>query len=63
MALIDNDQATVPSSLALELKTNPFLRTDQPHVIERVAQATGKKLNKPAEVFAAMRIWKDSEYD
>jgi len=62
-ALIDADQATVPSRLSLELETNPFLRTDQPHVMQRVAEATGKDLNSPEEVFAAMRTWKDTEYD
>lgn len=61
--LIDNDQATVPSLLSLELETNPFMRTDLPHVAKRVAEATGKVLNNSTEVFAAMRTWKDSEYD
>jgi len=63
MALIDSDQATVPSLLSLEIKTNPFLRTDQLHVAERVAEKTGKQLASSAEVFAAMRIWKDTQYD
>jgi len=63
MALIDNDQATVPSLLSLELATNPFMRTHLPHVAKRVAEATGKTLNNSTEVFAAMRMWKDSEYD
>ena len=63
MDLIDNDKATVPSLLSLELKTNPFLRTDKPHVIKRVEEATGKALNSSEDVFAMMRIWKDTEYD
>ncbi|MCF6189032.1 MAG: hydroxyacylglutathione hydrolase [Cocleimonas sp.] len=62
-ALIDNDQATVPSLLSLELATNPFMRTHLPHVATRVAEATGKSLNNSTEVFTAMREWKDSEYD
>lgn len=62
-ALIDNDQATVPSLLSLELETNPFMRTHLPHVTKQVAEATGKTLNNSEEVFEAMRIWKDSEYD
>ena len=63
IALIDNDQATVPSLLSLELATNPFMRTHLPHVATRVAEATGKTLNNSTEVFEAMRMWKDSEYD
>ena len=62
-ALIDNDQATVPSLLSLELATNPFMRTHLPHVAKQVAKATGKTLNNSTEVFTAMRMWKDSEYD
>ncbi len=62
-AMIDNDQATVPSLLSLELETNPFLRTHLPHVAARVAEATGKTLNNSSDVFAAMRTWKDMEYD
>ena len=63
MALLDNDQATVPSRLSLELETNPFLRTHLPHVINKVSEIAGKPLKNSTEVFTAMRTWKDSEYD
>ncbi len=63
MALIDANKPTVPSLLSLELETNPFLRTDLPHVKEQVEKGTGKKLQNSAEVFAAMRTWKDRDYD
>lgn len=63
MALLKSDQATVPSRLSLELETNPFLRTHLPHVVERVSKVTGKQLENSTEVFAAMRTWKDTEYD
>ena len=62
-ALIDNDKATVPSLLSLELKTNPFLRTHEANVIKQVEKASGKTLTNSADVFAEMRIWKDSKYD
>jgi hydroxyacylglutathione hydrolase len=61
--LVDANQATVPSELALELKTNPFLRTHIPTVIARAEQVAGRKLNNASEVFAVLRIWKDTEYD
>ena len=63
MALIDADLATVPSPLSLELQTNPFLRTHLPSVKARVETKTNKKLVNASEVFAAMRTWKDTEYD
>ncbi len=62
-AMRDDNIQTVPSLLSLEIKTNPFLRTHLNHVVERVASATGKTLNNSTEVFAAMRTWKDTEYD
>jgi len=63
MALIDDDKATVPSLLSLEKKTNPFLRTNLAHVKQQVADATDKHLESSTEVFAAMRVWKDTAYD
>ena len=48
-------RATVPSLLSLELKTNPFLRADDP-----IIQATvGMKGNTPSDVFAEIRRLKD----
>ncbi|MCK5918569.1 MAG: hydroxyacylglutathione hydrolase [Cocleimonas sp.] len=62
-ALIDNDQSTIPTLLADELKTNPFMRCDKPQVIEQAEKFVGKKLSNSTEVFRAIRRWKDSEYD
>lgn len=62
-ALRDQQQQTVPSLLSLEKQTNPFLRTHIPTVAEKVAEATGKSLTDSSAVFAAMRTWKDTEYD
>lgn len=49
---------TVPSSMALEKETNPFLRCTQPAVIEAAARHAGQQLDAPASVFAALRKWK-----
>ena len=46
---------TVPSTMADELATNPFLRADDPALLRAVAM-TGAE---PAEVFAALRTRKD----
>jgi hydroxyacylglutathione hydrolase len=53
------DLATLPSSIELELTTNPFLRCEDPVVITALA-AVGDKTSNPAEVFGALRRWKDS---
>ena len=53
-------QPTLPSSIALELETNPFLRCNQPEVIQRVSAATGIESTEAVDVFAALRSWKDN---
>jgi len=54
---------TVPSRLALELATNPFLRTGEAGVIAAAEGFAGRPLRGHAEVFTALRQWKDQRYD
>ncbi|HDK38030.1 MAG TPA: hydroxyacylglutathione hydrolase [Thiolapillus brandeum] len=54
---------TVPSSLELELATNPFLRTGEPAVIAAAEKWAGRSLSGHREVFKALRQWKDRDYD
>lgn len=51
-------QPTLPSTLQLELETNPFLRTDTPPV-RAAAQKRGAAGSTNAQIFAAIRSWKD----
>ena len=50
---------TLPSSVALEKRTNPFLRCDQPPVIEAATRHAGRATAPGVETFAAIRAWKD----
>ena len=50
---------TLPSTIALEKLTNPFLRCEEPKVMQSVSRYSGKALLTPVEVFAALRQWKD----
>ena len=50
---------SLPTTLAMELKTNPFLRCDQPEVIQSAQQFAGYSLDSPLAVFTALRTWKD----
>ena len=61
--LRDAGEPTVPSRLALELATNPFLRTANPSVITAAEGFAGEQLANQAEVFTALRRWKDQRYD
>jgi hydroxyacylglutathione hydrolase len=52
-------QFTVPSTLAEELGTNPFLRWDAPAVVAAANARRGAPARDAAEVFAAIREWKN----
>jgi len=50
---------SLPSTMALELQVNPFLRCDAPAVVAAAEVHAGKSLNGMAEVFGVLRTWKD----
>jgi hydroxyacylglutathione hydrolase len=54
-----NGVMTLPSTLALEKLTNPFLRTAETLVKQKVDERAGAQNRAPSEVFAALRAWKD----
>ena len=58
-SLRSQNQPTVPSSLGLELKVNPFLRWDADSVIASANEQSGTMNHEAVEVFAAIRAWKD----
>lgn len=51
-------RATVPSTIADERATNPFLRTGEP-AVARAAAEHGADPEDPDSVFATLREWKD----
>jgi hydroxyacylglutathione hydrolase len=53
-------QVTIPSILAEELSSNPFLRSDQPGVIKAAEQYGGQLTVSEDDVFTIIRRWKDS---
>lgn len=61
--LRDRGMPSVPSTLQLELETNPFMRTRQDGVIEAAERHAGQPLPGSAAVFSELRLWKDQEYD
>ncbi len=50
---------TTPSTIGEEKRTNPFLRVDQPEIVERVAARLGADRG-PVAVLAAVRAEKDA---
>lgn len=52
-------QPTVPSTLAIELATNPFMRTHIPQVAAAIEQWWKLPSNQSVERFARLREWKN----
>lgn len=50
---------TLPSSIGLEKRINPFLRTEQEAVVRAAHAHAGGASNDPVAVFAALREWKN----
>lgn len=61
--LRESGEPTVPSTLADELATNPFMRTREPAVVAAAEAWAGQTLAGPDAVFRALRTWKDKDYD
>ncbi len=51
---------TLPSYIALEKRTNPFLRCEDPIVIRAAEEKSQIKPTQNYEVFATLRSWKDT---
>jgi hydroxyacylglutathione hydrolase len=50
---------SLPSRLAVEREVNPFLRCEAPAVRAAASAQAGLPLERPDEVFGALRAWKD----
>src|SRR5271170_2543030 len=50
---------SLPSTLGLEIRVNPFLRCEAPAVVAAAERHAGRTLAGPAEVFGTLRAWKD----
>lgn len=53
------DAPSLPSTMALEIRINPFLRCDDAAVRAAAETHAGRSLDGRAEVFGALRAWKD----
>jgi hydroxyacylglutathione hydrolase len=55
----DRGLPTVPSTMADERATNPFLRCTEPPVVAAAQAHAGRRLDDPVETFAVLRQWKN----
>jgi hydroxyacylglutathione hydrolase len=59
-SLREADLPSVPSTLAEELATNPFLRCREPAVVHAAERHGNTTLAGEPEVFATLREWKNN---
>lgn len=58
--LRQQQRITLPSTLAEERATNPFLRCHEPTVMAAAARYAGKPISAAADCFKTIRFWKDT---
>jgi len=56
----EQNQATVPTFIALEKSTNPFLRYTEPAILDRLTSAGRLAKREAIPAFAALREWKNA---
>lgn len=56
----ERGESTVPSTIALEKQTNPFLRYQQAAIMQTLRDSGRLHTNEPVAAFAALREWKNS---
>jgi hydroxyacylglutathione hydrolase len=50
---------SLPVTLEMEKRYNPFLRTDRENIMQAVAQHSGQKIDSSEDCFRYLRMWKD----
>jgi hydroxyacylglutathione hydrolase len=53
------NEATLPSTLAIEKAINPFLRADHPSVLQSVNRHAGRNVKPGLDCFSVLRTWKN----
>lgn len=56
----DANRPSLPSNIALERRTNPFLRCHNKVLAQKVAAHSGKQARSEIDTFAQLREWKDN---
>jgi hydroxyacylglutathione hydrolase len=59
LELRGQNRSTIPSSIGLELRINPFLRTSAGTVKRAAEHHAGRTLDSESDIFAVLREWKN----
>jgi len=58
--LREEGMPTLPTTMGVERRINPFLRAGEPQVMENIARSRGKRPADALASFTELRAWKDS---
>ncbi|XQW86692.1 hydroxyacylglutathione hydrolase [Thalassotalea piscium] len=58
--LRENNQMSLPTTIANECSINPFLRCEQPMIQQSAQEFSDKNITDSLETFTAIRKWKDN---
>lgn len=58
-ALRANNRPSLPVTLEMEKRYNPFLRTSKKSVMQAVAKQSGQQIKNSEDCFRYLRMWKD----
>ena len=53
----------IPTSIAMERATNPFLRVGEQSVVAAAERHAGRPMRDSRDTFTTIRTWKDEDYD
>jgi len=56
----EEGRISLPSTIELELATNPFLRASEPSIVAATEGRDDRQSCEPSAVFASLRAWKDT---
>lgn len=56
----ENNQSTIPSTIGLELKINPFLRCNSLNIKNIAQNRSQQEIHLDSDVFSEIRSWKDN---
>jgi hydroxyacylglutathione hydrolase len=59
-SLRSTNKSTIPSTIGLEKKINPFLRCHEPQIKSSAEHYLGTKLENDVQILKAIRQWKDN---
>lgn len=57
--LRDSGKPTLPSTIEIERATNPFIRLNEPSILQMASKQVNREISDPVQALSIIRQWKD----